>query len=758
MFLFALFDLIIFSKSDDSIFQTLPLQLHNITVNFNKMTIQFPYYLSISPSFNNQNIKLHNLRSIRSFSSFILSNHFTKFNLKISSCFFSHYLSPVINQDSENSLQLYDKMYDQNSGPELFSLMQTFFNSNSASIDIFNCVFKDIIGNQYNDEFSAALRLFANHNGGSINITDSKFINCRSDSLSIMSKLGGALYIHTSGDQPFFISMNNLIFSQCNSYDGAAFSIKSECPVNYTQLICHNINVTNCINLPTSDYFDRPINVVNVQNCYIKHFSNILFEDINNDFFLMNILVFSNCDGKISSLQFSNIKCACLNGFKYQIIEVNQNDGFSHTLIFDGLGFQNIKDAVPILLKSDNNVLNCYIENFYYPNSNYMYVIGSVSTSVSIDYKETSGLNIITPTLIDTPTQSASETPSYSVTKSPTNTPTESPTESLSESPTETPTETPIESPTETPIESPTETPIESPTETPIESPTETPIESPTETPSQSPTESPTETPIETLTESPTGTPAESPTETPTESPTESLTETPTGSPTESPTESLTETPTGSLTESPTETPIETPTELQAETSIELFSTFQMDYFSESHSQSDTETLSDSSFESLIESSSDSSKIDDVYSSDSSESATESPSKSSPNQNLIESKTKSEIKLEPTPKTKSDSDIYSYIFYTSGYNLSDNNDTIFPEDFNPDNNERSVSKRSNMGIIVGCTIGGVILIVGVILLSLFLFSKKTRFLDCCHKTAFQPSEDDSKTELYFYDGNMNQVQ
>lgn len=592
MILFILFGAHALSKLDNSIFQMISLHSSNVSVNFEKMAIKFPSYFTISPSCYHPKFEFHNLRAMKSFNSFLITKHFTKFDLSITNSQFSHYLSSVIYHNNDYQ-QITNNHFSDSSKAELFTLMQSFSNNNSPNISISYCLFQGITGNLYDSEISAALH-FSTIYSGVIIITESQFIDCRSADLAISNKIGGALYISTSGNQPFTVELKNLLFQECNSFRGAAFTIRSERSINNTQIYCRNINISRCINLPPNSYFDYPRNIVDIQSCFVAQFANILFEDVKSSKFLMNVLSFSNCDGKVSSLQFQNIEYPMINNFEYQIIEVSQNDGLSHTLIFDGLGFQNILNATAIYLKNEaeNNDLNVVIDNFYFPGSNYIHTDGVISTSISVTHTETEGMNIITPTA------TASESPTPSITETPTPTATESPEPTPSDSPMPSVTETPTQSPSDSPTPSVSESPTESPSESPTESPLPTPTESPLATPSQSP----------------------------------------------------------------------------------------------SASQSPAPTQGDFSFINI-----------------------------------------------------------SFLFSET---------TAFTDIFNPNINNRHVSSNPDVGLIVGCTVAGIVLIVAIILIILFCCVRKVpccACCKCCEKTAFQPSDEDSKTELCFFDETLNQA-
>lgn len=588
MLFFTLFIYHAFSKIDNSLFHMISLHCSNFSANFDKMTIQYPNFFTISPRSFNSKFEFHNFRCVRSITPFIYTSPFSKFDLTLSSCRFSNYLSTVILQSNDDYTSIFEEKYNNDSKDKLYSLMQSFSNTNPSSINIFNCVFENIDGNNYNDPKRAALRLITSDKGGSITISDTQFINCRSSNLGSSNlEIGGALYIETLGTQHCTVVLTNLIFSKCNSFTGAAFSVISLCPINFTKLSCRNINVTDFINLDQEEYFDRPRNVVDINNCLIDQFANILFERMNNQKFLKNVLCFSNCDGVISSLQFKDIEYQKNTGI-FPIIEVSQDDGHSHTLIFDGLGFKNVQEAVPIGIRNknkNNNNLNVVIDNFYYPGSDSIMSEGIISASISITHTETDGINIITPL----PTVSESPTPSA--------------------------TDSPYPSITETPTPSASETPLATPSETPDPSVTETPIATPSETPSDTPSESPY------------ATPPISPLETP-------------GSPSDSP------------------TPL---------SSLELIT-----------------------------------------------------SKFSP----------------------------SFDFSPS-QNISD--------DFNPSINDRSVSGKADVGLIVGCTVAGIVLLTAIVLIILFFCIRKIPCCNCCEKTAFQPSDEESKTELCFFDETLNQA-
>lgn len=560
MILFALFANFIFSKVDSSIFHLVSLHYSNFSINFGKKTMQNPIHLTISPSCFHPKYEFHNLRSIKSFNPFIFSNQFARYDLSLSNCHFLYYLSPVIYQNSEDYQQLVDTTYDSNSKAELNAQMKQFSNSDRSSINIFNCIFQDITGDRYDGDIAAVLCLITSNNGGSITISDSQFHRCKPTKLQEESNIGGALYISTKGNQQSSVILQNLIFTECNAFTGAAFVINSNSPVNYTEISCRNINISNFINLPTTEYYDSPRNVVDVQNCLIKQFANILFENMDNEKFLTNLLSFSNCDGKVSSLQFTNITFPQSGDFIYPMIQVSQSDGYSHTLIFEGLGFQSATNAIPVYLQNSdtNNELTVIIDNFYYPDTNYLYVDGNnISTSISITYTETSGINIITPS----PTA------------------TESPTASISESPYPTVTETPEPSPIETPYATLTETPTETPT--------------------------------------------------------------------------VSESPVASTTPPPTSTPM-------------------------------------------------------------------------------------------PPKTDFPSTLY--------FSPSDDFDK-----FGPNSSDRNIKGNNKVGLIVGCTIAAIVVVVAVILIILFCCMKKVPCCNCCEKTAFEPSDEESKTELCFFDETLNQA-
>ena len=70
---------------------------------------------------------------------------------------------------------------------------------------------------------------------------------------------------------------------------------------------------------------------------------------------------------------------------------------------------------------NSKNYLKLFVDNFYYQNSNYIYVSGPVTYSISARNKETDEINVITtleiisqspiPSLMETSTKSSSETP-----------------------------------------------------------------------------------------------------------------------------------------------------------------------------------------------------------------------------------------------------------------------------------------------------------------------------------------------------------
>lgn len=136
---------------------------------------------------------------------FIFSSHFSNFDISLSSCQFKHYLSTVIYQTSDNIINLVNQVYNSDSKLELLMHMKKFHDSNSPTVLIENCLFKDIIGNQFNNEISSVICFYANHSGGSITILDSQFVNCRSSNLEITSNIGGALFILTTGNEHFSI-------------------------------------------------------------------------------------------------------------------------------------------------------------------------------------------------------------------------------------------------------------------------------------------------------------------------------------------------------------------------------------------------------------------------------------------------------------------------------------------------------------------------------------------------------------------------